>query len=332
MGSFKGETIMPRGILRALLIPILLGAPARAQFIAPGSTPQGDYLRGVGIASMGMGIYNERTAHANAINLQTEMTWNNYVSQAVRNQSRELAERKAYERAKHAAAKEAIQKRLRENPEDRDVFRGDALNSELRELMDPRISESSFRSAEVPLSVDLVRHIRFKLAERNEKFSMTRLLLKGHGKEPVTLRGPQFKLYLQAYERALDNAMEQAIDGKLTKPAIDDVQTAVNDLWRKLNDVEHPSRDTLYIEAKQRLEELEKVVETLKIQKVGQALGELDRYSGTTVNDLRLFMHRHNLEFAPAENLDERTLYPELYALFRLQREKIIGPLEEPNK
>ena len=47
-------------------------ATPRLSSIGAGSTPQGDYLRGVGIAAMGMGIYNEKTAIAKSINLDTD--------------------------------------------------------------------------------------------------------------------------------------------------------------------------------------------------------------------------------------------------------------------
>ena len=149
------------------------------------------------------------------------MTLNDYWSQMIRNQGRELAERRALEQAKHAEDKAAIEKRLRENPEDLDVLKGDALNKTMKELQNPAISESSFRSAEVPLPVDLVRRIPFKLGEKNEKFSMSRLSLKGKAKLPPALQDPQFRLYLQAYERVLDDTMEQAIDGKMTFAAIE---------------------------------------------------------------------------------------------------------------
>ena len=69
---------MSRRILGALLIVSLTGT-AQAQYIGAGSTPAGDYLRGVGIAAYGMGIYNERTAVANSINTETFIRWNEYV-------------------------------------------------------------------------------------------------------------------------------------------------------------------------------------------------------------------------------------------------------------
>jgi hypothetical protein len=325
---------MARSILWALLIPILMATPVGAQptIITAGSTPEGDYLRGVGIAAQGMGQFNLLTAEADAINTQTAMTWNDYVFAATKSQSRELAQRKAYERAKHAEEYKAIQKRYLENPEALDVRTGNALNVILEQLKNPKISDSSYRSAEVSLPVDLVRRIPFKLGEKNETFSMDRLSLKGKAKLPPALQDPQFRRNLRAYERVLNDAMEQAIDGKMTFAAIEAVDKAVDDLVIKLNEVVTPSRDRLYMEAKQKLDELRKVVQLLKTHKVQQAFVEIDKYHGTTVNDLRLFMQRHNLRFATAETLDERTLYPELYASLAIQRDKVVGPSQAPGK
>jgi len=57
---------MSRTSLAAFLILIWAASPAQAQFafVGPGSTVQGDYLRGVGVAAFGMGIYNHETAIA----------------------------------------------------------------------------------------------------------------------------------------------------------------------------------------------------------------------------------------------------------------------------
>ena len=297
-----------------------------------GSTPAGDYLRGVGIAAQGMGQYNLMTAQAGAINTQTAITWNDYVSQCIRNQGRELAERRLYERTKHAEEYAAIQKRLRENPEDLDVLKGDALNKAMHDLNNPQISDSSFRSAEVPLSGDIIRRIPFKLAEKQEVFSMSRLSIKGKGKLPPALQDKPFALYLKKYEQVLDDAMEQAIEGKATYAGIEALDRAVEDLRRKLNEVIPPSPDRFYMEAKRKLDELERVVMLFKTHKVQQALAEIDKYPGATVNDLRVFMKRHNLQFAPAETPDEKTLYPDLFESLALQRDKVVGALRDPGK
>ena len=97
-------------------------------------------------------------------------------------------------------------------------------------LMNPKISDSSFRYAEVPLPFNVVRRIPFKLAEKKAIFSMSRLTLRSKQKWPMAFRGTRFDLDRQAYERALDNVLEAAIEGKLQEPTLRTLDKAVDDL------------------------------------------------------------------------------------------------------
>ncbi len=74
-----------------------------------------------------------------------------------------------------------------------------------------------------------------------------------------------------------------------------------------------------------RLKDLRGTARLFETQGVQLALGEIDKYSGTTVNDLKIFMRKYNLTFGRAENPDERQLYPELYEALQIQREKFAG-------
>lgn len=317
---------MPLRILVSLLIVLLTGASARAQgFIFPGSTPEGDYLRGVGIAAWGMGIDNERTAVAKRINTETFIMWNEYVDAVVRTQVREAAARRAARRAQY----DELQRRRRENPNDLDVLNGKALNDVLKQLLDPRINESALQgAAEVKVPVEYVRQIPFMLAENKARFSMSDLTMSGKSKWTVAFQDPSFAPYLRRYRTALDIALGQAVEEKLTKQAIADLKATVDELRQKLDIEFPPSRDTRYLEARRRLDDLDATVELLKGHKVEVAIGELDRYGGISVNELRLFMQRHGLQFAPARTPDEKTLYPKLHAALVEQRDKLNGVID----
>jgi hypothetical protein len=315
---------MTRRIPGALLILLLAGASARGQYFGAGSTPEGDYLRGVGIAAWGMGIYNEKTAIANRMNTETFIMWNEYVDAVVRTQARELAQRRAARRAEY----DELHKNRLESPSSLDVLNGDALNDVLGQLKDPRLSSSDFKYAEVPLSADIIRQIPFMLAKDKSIFSMNRLTAKGSGKWPVAFHSPQFALWIKSYYNALEIALEQTINAKLTEGAIANLDAAVKGLRRKLDAEIPPNNGTVYIEAKIRLDELDRMVELLKHHQVDLAIGEIETYSGTTVNDLKEFMRRHGLQFAPAATPDERTLYPKLHALLVEQREKFSGAID----
>ena len=76
-----------------------------------------------------------------------------------------------------------------------------------------------------------------------------------------------------------------------------------------------PSRDPIYLEARNYLTRLEKMKELFKYQKVELILGEIDKYSGTTVKDLVDFMKTHSLQFGVPDDIgDEQKLYNRLFA------------------
>ena len=104
-----------------VLIIASMGTSSRAQFnfVGSGSTPQGDYLRGVGVAAygIGMGEYNE--ARANAINVDTDIKLNEYIYSVLKHENEENA---AHRHAKLQMENEAfktIRQRILENPEAR---------------------------------------------------------------------------------------------------------------------------------------------------------------------------------------------------------------------
>lgn len=321
---------MSRTILTALLFLPWLGTFARAQFnfVGPGSTVEGDYLRGVGVAAFGMGVYNHQTAIANSINADTAMRVNEYVYACLMNENRMNAQHRAAMAAKKEEDYGKIRQRISQNPEARDVTKGDALNAVLEQLNNPKIQETSSRAVAVPLSVDEVRRIPFKLGEKGVmRFSIARLTAKGKGKWPVAFQDNQFDRERRDFERALDNALEQQYKGSMQLESIKAVQKTIENLEFTLDKVVGKISDTLYFEGRSRLKEMKSTVEMLKTHAVEQALGELDRYAGTTVNDLRVFMQRHNLQFADAGTPDEKELYPELYAKLGEQKDRVTDGL-----
>ena len=221
----------------------------QAQFIIAGSTPEGDYLRGVGIAGWGMGLYNLNTAQADSINLDTAFAGTSISRPSPRSRPASTWRVSWPTRPKRKEFYKQNRERILDSPEARDVLNGDALNRILEELLNSNLGESVFRSdrMQVPIPVDVVRHIPFKLGEKGEQFSMDRLSLKGKGTWTVALQDKQFDYVKKAYARALDKALEQAIDGKMQIAAIEEVEAKADDLFRRLNEVVGPSNDpTLY--------------------------------------------------------------------------------------
>jgi hypothetical protein len=301
-----------------------MGPSVRAQFnwIGHGSTAPGDYLRGVGVAAVGIGVYNLDTAQANAINVDTEIRWNEYVTMYFARENAEKARYRQIQREHNEAKRKAIIERIKQRPQEHDLMSGDALNGLLEDLNDPKIHESSYRSARVALPADLVRHVPFRLDSEGAEFSLLRLIPRGTGKWPVALQDERFAPARRAYERAVDAALEQQLSGKMSLEAIRNVKEAIEGISRAL-DAESPSLPDkeLYNRARTRIRELQAMAKLLDSDKVERAMGEIDGFAGTTVNDLRVFMQAHKLHFAAASSPEERRLYPALYEALWTQKQ-----------
>lgn len=326
-----------RSVRWAVIVLVLLSlsaAEASAQFFrGGGATVQGDYLRGVGSALYGAGTYNLRSAQAERIQVGTAIMLNEYMAAAAKQENRENAEYRARVRERQEEARKQIRERIRNTPEESDLFKSDALNALREELLAPG-NEASIRLYRLPLSGDTIRRIPFFFAQEDKTFSMQRLSAKGRW--PVGLRGPELARERRNYERVVDNALDQlnAGKGKLMAADIVAVVKAVDELKQKLDQVRPPSRDKIYLDAKNYLKQLESSAEMLKSHKIEQIVCEIDKYSGTSLSDLLLFMQRNHLMFGVAAEIgDERTLYRELYAVLLEQKSGKADPGErEPLK
>jgi hypothetical protein len=322
---------MRRIALGIILMLPMLETPALAQrgnFIGAGSTAQGDYLRGIGIASWGQGLYNLNTAQATSILVDADIRMESYLG-AVFAAEREQYKRLLNERiAKEKRNYEAIKDRIRDHPERYDVFMGTALNAAFEQMNDPSIQEASLRSERVTISRDMIRRIPFKLDQHGLIFSLQRLTARGKGKWPVAFQDDKYHLARKAYEQAIDKAMDQMIDGKILPETIEEYKAAVWDLRNQLNREAGEKNDKAVREARTRLLEMDEVVKLMQTTKSQAVLAGLDRYNGTTVNDLRRFMLEHNLKFADAniDSADERNLYIELYAAVDQMRQIVAPP------
>jgi hypothetical protein len=321
---------MGRKLLQTMFVVVLLGSVAEAQqpvvLVGAGSTWQGDYMRGVGIAAYGMGVLVEKQAIAGQINANTYIMMSEYFAAVAKQGAWENAERRRQELRKINDLRRKIFERLHDNPELRDVFTGDALNVTLSDLTDPKIDDSTSRFAQVPLDPGIIRQIPFKLGERNESFSMNRLSMKGKNKWTSFFQDPRYKGVCDAYQRAVDHALDLAIDGKMEVEARRAVEQAIDDLEAALKGapIVHEARyQRLYSDAKEQLDVLKKTERFFMDTKVQRAFAEIDNYSGTTVDELRLFMQKHRLTFANADTPDEKVLFPKLHTALKLHREKV---------
>jgi hypothetical protein len=105
---------------------------AQVVFVGPGSTPQGDYLRGVGVAAYGIGMGNLLDAQAMSINVGTGIRPNEYIASVLKNEAAENAQRRAAKIEKDRELHNKERKRILESPEGRDVDKGNEGDNRCR--------------------------------------------------------------------------------------------------------------------------------------------------------------------------------------------------------
>ena len=114
----------------------------------------------------------------------------------------------------------------------------------------------------------------------------------------MAFQDKRFARELKEFETAVDEALEEAVEGKAQMSKIAEFKERSKNSRRKLEQEIDPENDQRpSAEAGLRLKDLRKTARQFETQGVQQALGEIDKYSGTTVNDLKIFMRKYNLTF-----------------------------------
>ncbi len=211
-----------RSRLAIALVCLLWAVPgtlARAQWGYPGGfgglgwegwgvgTAEGDLARGLGIFAAGAGAYNKQTAVANSINTDTVMRWNQFVYESQMSANRRRQQRTVQERDRNSKLTDTIQKRLRDNPEPRDIFQGSALNAALDEINDPRVYAKALQGAKVKVGGEKIRIIPFQYAAAAITVSIDQLL---NGSPPPALLTRDFEAEREEF-KVLDQQIRQQI-------------------------------------------------------------------------------------------------------------------------
>jgi hypothetical protein len=169
---------------------VLFAAPAQAQPIyggmygagywggggGAGATAQGSELQGMGMLAAAAGQYNVQTAQANAINANTAMQFNQYMYQASVESSRTYHAKLAKDKARSEKGAEAVKNRLRNNPNQVDIARGDALNVAMDELRNPKIfKQTLYAAGKMKVGGEAIRDIPFQYASAAISISVHQL-------------------------------------------------------------------------------------------------------------------------------------------------------------
>ena len=290
-----------------------------------GTSALGDEERGYGAALQGEGVLEEDNAIAGSINTNTVMRYNQYLY----NSKIEAQKRfNAYENRRlnlDKAHYDARQARIRDNPTNEDIDDGNALNAILDQLTDPKLMHGSgLRLANQSLSPESIKDIPFR--DETDAITLSLDQLTDDESWPLPLRSDQFKPERQAYQKAIDDAMEEDKNGGSLKPeTIAKVRDAVARLYRKVADTIPKTQQPDHLQAINYLKGLAGMSKMLEKPNVEKVLSELEKVKTTSIGNLIGFMHAYNLRFAQADTAKQRAVYHDLYPLMVSAREKVMG-------
>jgi len=291
-----------------------------------GGTVQGNVARGLGYYAMGAGVYNEDTAVANAINLDTLIRWNQYLYLSQLEANRYERQRIARQQARDSAAGEAVYERIRDKPTPDDIANGDALNVALDQLTDPKVHSSALRLATNKVPGRVVRDIPFVKASEAITISLDKLTAEDGW--PAALRGPKFADERKAYSEAIDKSLEEDRDGEISPETLARVRSSLDQLKAKL-EANRPTDRAEFGEAEGYLKTLYGMTRLLERPEVEKIVAELENIKETSLGSLLSFMHTFNLRFGKATTPAQRAAYEALYPMIASHRDRVLKASED---
>jgi hypothetical protein len=308
------------------------GATARAQWGYPGAfgmcawggwgadTPEGSIARGMGAYMEGAGFYNKATAIADSINLDTVIRFNEYIYESNKEANRQYQARQAGQSARTNAELDKIQARLRNNPEQRDVFMGDALNVAVDEIDNPRVYGRTLKGSKVKVGSDTIRNIPFRYAPGAITISIHRL---SQEPPPKGMMTPDFDA-----DRAALKSIGQEIRNDLSSSdrprpeIISKARAAIN--AAEANAEKFLPRNTRdRNEVDRYLKALHGLIGMLDSPALDVILAGVDKRPEATLGELLAFMDAFNLRFGQATTPRQRVVYQELYTKLVALRDEV---------
>jgi hypothetical protein len=271
---------------------------------------------------MGAGVYNLKTAQANSIDADTVMRFNDYVAQVTQESARLHAERVDRRLARNRTLYDARQRQLRDNPTQRDIETGDALNAAVADLSDPRLGRSALRAAKAPLPANLIAEIPFINAA--ERVTLMLDNLRTSVKWSDVFEGERFSDDKKTFDDLVARMQNEAYQGDLSPRVLREARGFVKELRAQLEAQPLTDPDDQK-EALRFVTACTSLLDLLEKPNIRPALLELRKVQNTMIGNLLGFMHTYNLRFGPATSPRERENYAQLFAVLDQTRDEILA-------
>lgn len=311
---------------------------AHAQFIAPNpvgglginiqgnfvGTVEGEQTKGLGMLAAGMGYYNYHTALANSIEADTMMRWNQYIFRSQQEATRQYAETVARRDKRTKKAQAEIDRRLRENPDQRDIHSGAALNVAVDDITDPRAYYRPMKSAKMVVRRGAFRDIPFQNAGAGVSISINQIM---------NLELPK-SLMLSTFEsdRAAIKAIHLKLERRLENGDVPDTATLAE--AKKNVEIARFKAFKLYDKNSRELVSSEGYLSALAAfydmfdsPALSVLLSGGETAPEITLNQLIDFMNTYKLRFGRAVDSKQRAAYAEIFPMLTALRVEVADSL-----
>ena len=318
----------------ALAIAATHTASARAQYGYPGGyrgygwggwggggeTPQGSIARGMGAYAAGAGYYNQQTAVARSINVDTAMRYNQYMYESNQEANRLHHAKLTGDKADNLAAYNKTQTRLRENPSRQDIYAGDALNAAVEQIEDPRVYSRSLQGSKAKIGGKMIRNIPFRYAPGAITVSIQRLI---DGSPPPVLMTETFEEDRAAFKSLGQEIRKDLKAGEKPNPETVDKALAIINAGRGegRQDLaqEHPRSQR----SRQVLEGRPWPARHAADPALDILLAGVEEHPEATLGQLLAFMSAYNLRFGEATTPTQKAVYDSLYPMLAELRAEV---------
>ena len=217
---------------------------------------------------------------------------------------------------------DARQKQLRDNPSNRDIETGDALNVAVADLSDPRLGSSALRAAKVTVPASLIATVPFVYA--SERVTLMLDDLRTSVKWPEVFDDERFAKDQETFDDLRSRIRQAADAGDVSAKILREAKGFVQDLRAKveaqpLKDPDHQKEALRFLTA------CTSLLGLLEKPNIGPALLELRKIQDTMVGNLLGFMHAYNLRFGAAKTPTERQAFHQLFAILDQTRDQILA-------
>ncbi|MDR3633056.1 MAG: hypothetical protein P4L84_04415 [Isosphaeraceae bacterium] len=291
--------------------------------------------RGLGFGGWNGNLF-QSPGQDRALDVQTAMNLNEYIFQCQMQANKRQHELMLRRQKRVNDTMDSMIKRLRTNPTESDVAKGDALNVAFDDITNPKAYAKALQAAKAkPFAGTKIKSIPFRYASAAITTSIDNLTEPAN--TPAILNGPEFKEDLTALRKLetefkakseADSDKAQTIDPAPVNKAKSHIKKMTETL--KKNEFKYKKGSADLRQSENYLKGLYVVVTMLDSPSMTRLLAGVEKRDDTTVSDLLRFMHSSNLRFGVAKAGEQQEIYTELFGILDELRNQLGGPRINP--